>query len=159
MYYPSSENKGADQLRSYCEADLRLCFRLCRLLVFPWGGSFLYQDIADPFFAYCKLHADKNATKAKRRHWLAIQSHVRQHAQTDIQDEKEKVCLIFLKVHKLDIYLFNRCTGPCAHSGLVQDNLILFLAFYLVVRLDFHRHCLLQSIIFTIIEVIVTSAL
>ena len=50
------------------------------------------QDIADPFFAYCKLHADKNATKAKRRHWLAIQSHVRQHAQTDIEDEKEKVC-------------------------------------------------------------------
>ena len=34
-----SENKGADQLRSYCEADLRLCFRLCGLLVFPCGGS------------------------------------------------------------------------------------------------------------------------
>ena len=33
------KNKGADQLRSYCEADLRLCFRLCRLLVFPYGGS------------------------------------------------------------------------------------------------------------------------
>ena len=41
FYYPCSENKGADQLRSYCEADLRLCFRLCRLLVFPWGGSYL----------------------------------------------------------------------------------------------------------------------
>ena len=41
MYYPSSENKGADQLRGYREADLRLCFRLCRLLVFPRGGSFL----------------------------------------------------------------------------------------------------------------------
>ena len=39
LYYPSSENKGADQLRSYCEADLRLCFRICRLLVFPRGGS------------------------------------------------------------------------------------------------------------------------
>ena len=39
LYYPSSENKGADQLRGYREADLRLCFRLCRLLVFPWGGS------------------------------------------------------------------------------------------------------------------------
>ena len=39
VYYPSSENKGADQLRGYREADLRLCFRLCRLLVFPWGGS------------------------------------------------------------------------------------------------------------------------
>ena len=39
VYYPCSENKGADQLRSYCEADLRLCFRICRLLVFPCGGS------------------------------------------------------------------------------------------------------------------------
>ena len=38
LYYPSSENKGADQLRSYCEADVRLCFRLGRLLVFPRGG-------------------------------------------------------------------------------------------------------------------------
>ena len=44
MYYPRSENKGADQLRSYCEADLRLCFRLCRLLVFPCGGSNDVQD-------------------------------------------------------------------------------------------------------------------
>ena len=35
LYYPSSENKGAVQLRGYREADLRLCFRICRLLVFP----------------------------------------------------------------------------------------------------------------------------
>ena len=28
LYYPSSENKSADQLCSYCEADLRLCFRI-----------------------------------------------------------------------------------------------------------------------------------
>ena len=35
LYYPCSENKGADQLCGYREADLRLCFRLCRLLVFP----------------------------------------------------------------------------------------------------------------------------
>ena len=41
LYYPSSENKGADQLRGYREADLRLCFRICRLLVFPWGGSYM----------------------------------------------------------------------------------------------------------------------
>ena len=34
LYYPSNENKGADQLRSYREADLHLCFRICRLLVF-----------------------------------------------------------------------------------------------------------------------------
>ena len=34
LYYPCSENKGADQLRGYREADLRLCFRICKLLVF-----------------------------------------------------------------------------------------------------------------------------
>ena len=38
VYYPCSENKGADQLRGYREADLRLCFCICRLLVFPQGG-------------------------------------------------------------------------------------------------------------------------
>ena len=46
LYYSCSENKGADQLRSYCEADLRLCFRLCRLFVFPWGGS-VVRDMAN----------------------------------------------------------------------------------------------------------------
>ena len=40
MYYPCSENKGADQLRGYHEAHLRLCFCICRLLVFSQGGSF-----------------------------------------------------------------------------------------------------------------------
>ena len=28
LYYPSSKNKDADQLRGYREADLRLCFCL-----------------------------------------------------------------------------------------------------------------------------------
>ena len=32
MYYTSSESKGTDQRRDYREADLRLCFRICRLL-------------------------------------------------------------------------------------------------------------------------------
>ena len=34
LYYPCSENKGADQLRGYREAGLRLCFRICKMLVF-----------------------------------------------------------------------------------------------------------------------------
>ena len=59
LYYPCSENKGADQLRSYCEADLRLCFRLCRLLVCLCGGSniqrFLHSmDFSESFVA-CDL--------------------------------------------------------------------------------------------------------
>ena len=33
-YNICSENKGADQLHSYCQADLRLCFRICKTLVF-----------------------------------------------------------------------------------------------------------------------------
>ena len=32
LYYPSSENKG--------DADLRLCFRICKILVFSRRGSF-----------------------------------------------------------------------------------------------------------------------
>ena len=52
MYYPSSENKGADQLRGYREADLRLCFRLCRLLVFPRGGSFSSVSIYRMFLCH-----------------------------------------------------------------------------------------------------------
>ena len=34
LYYLCSENKGADQLRGYREADLRLCFRICKMCVF-----------------------------------------------------------------------------------------------------------------------------
>ena len=30
LYYLCSENKGADQLCCYREADLRLCFRICK---------------------------------------------------------------------------------------------------------------------------------
>ena len=41
LCYPCSENKGADQLRGYREADLRLCFRICTLLVFSRGGLFV----------------------------------------------------------------------------------------------------------------------
>ena len=34
LYYPCSENKGADQLCSYCTADLRLYFRIGKNVVF-----------------------------------------------------------------------------------------------------------------------------
>ena len=35
MHYPCSENKGADQLRGYREADLRLCFSPMKIVGFP----------------------------------------------------------------------------------------------------------------------------
>ena len=41
LYYLCSETKGADQLRSYCTADLRLCFRICKRPFFSKRGSFV----------------------------------------------------------------------------------------------------------------------
>ena len=40
LYYPCIENKGTDQLRSYCEADLRLCFHIVETPVFSRCGSY-----------------------------------------------------------------------------------------------------------------------
>ena len=40
LLYLCSENKGADQLRGYREADLRLCFRICKEPVFSRCGSY-----------------------------------------------------------------------------------------------------------------------
>ena len=31
LYYPNSENKGADLLCGYRKADLHLCFRMCKI--------------------------------------------------------------------------------------------------------------------------------
>ena len=39
LYYLCSENKDADQLRGYREADLHLCFRKCKKPVFSRRGS------------------------------------------------------------------------------------------------------------------------
>ena len=39
LYYTCSENKGAHQLHSCCEADLRLCFRIGKNLIFSRRGS------------------------------------------------------------------------------------------------------------------------
>ena len=40
LHCPCSENKGADQLCSYCTADLRLCFCICKSFAFSCEGSF-----------------------------------------------------------------------------------------------------------------------
>ena len=44
MYYPSSENKGADQLRGYREADLRLCFRHADCWFSDEAAQMFYQE-------------------------------------------------------------------------------------------------------------------
>ena len=79
MYYPCSENKGADQLRGYRETDLRLCFRLCKLLVFSCTGSNMFwnecnQKNQDPTLKFRsettiikKKQKQKNKKKKKKK--------------------------------------------------------------------------------------------
>ena len=55
LYYPSSENKDADQLRGYREADLRLCFRICKTLVFSRGGSMVTNLLIAPPYTKEKI--------------------------------------------------------------------------------------------------------
>ena len=40
MYYLCSENKDADQLCGVCEADMHLCFCICKKTVFSRRGSY-----------------------------------------------------------------------------------------------------------------------
>ena len=51
LYYRCSENKGVDQLSGYCEAGVRLCFCICRLLVFLCSGSYVNVEA----FILCNL--------------------------------------------------------------------------------------------------------
>ena len=66
LYYLSSENKGADQLRSNCKADLRLRCRKCILLFFPCGGSYLNTPEILIMFAVSRLLLiEKTETKPR----------------------------------------------------------------------------------------------
>ena len=54
LYYLCNENKGTDQLRGYCEADLLLCFRICKNSVFSRRGSF-YLYLSDEKFTGARV--------------------------------------------------------------------------------------------------------
>ena len=47
LYYPSGENKGADQLRGYREADLRLCFRIYAKNRFSHDAAHIIKNTTD----------------------------------------------------------------------------------------------------------------
>ena len=52
MYYLCRKNKGAEQLRGYCIADLGLCFRICQN---PFS-----HDEAHMYLISCSLSYDHN---------------------------------------------------------------------------------------------------
>lgn len=68
---------------------------------------FLKQDIADPFFAYCKQHADRLDRKWKRKNYLALQSYCKMSLQ-----EREKQ----LSPEAQVLYMWHQClciNYPC----------------------------------------------
>ena len=63
MYYPCSENKDADQLCDNREADLRLCFRICKNPVFSRRGSYGATDSLTQFnlsYGYLQVVSSTN---------------------------------------------------------------------------------------------------
>ena len=49
IYYPSSENKGADQPCGYRQAGLHLRFHICKNPVFSWRGSYVHSTTCQLF--------------------------------------------------------------------------------------------------------------
>ena len=71
MYYQSSENKGADQLCSYCTADLRICFCIGKTPVFLCHGSFvndsniLNSKLCNVYFRIDSIRTQLGLTREK----------------------------------------------------------------------------------------------
>ena len=53
MYYQSSENKSADQLRGYREADLRLCFSHMQIVGFSHEAAQMLQWLSTSWNFVC----------------------------------------------------------------------------------------------------------
>ncbi|XP_020617066.1 PHD finger protein 14-like [Orbicella faveolata] len=49
------------------------------------------EDVADPLFAHCRLHADKRTTASRRRTWLAYQSRYKKAAERRSVEDKQRV--------------------------------------------------------------------
>ena len=58
-----SENKGADQLHGYREADLRICFSICKKPVFSRRGSY---TLCHECFHYFKSYFPKKLMHSLR---------------------------------------------------------------------------------------------
>ena len=64
MYHLYSENKGADQLRSYCAAYLRLCFACAKIRV--------SHDVVNLYYSAC-LFATQRCTMIKDKNKKGIE--------------------------------------------------------------------------------------
>ena len=108
MYYPCSENKDADQLRGYREADLRLCFRPCKLLVFSRTGSIII-DTSTAFHTKCTVLSKCNSPRISIQ-WFHIK-HCSGYQYTKIQPYQSRVhfFLSFCKIRDFGSQTIYRC--------------------------------------------------
>ena len=71
MYFPGSENKGADQLRGDREAELRLCFRIIPKSLFSHDEAHKSKDSRlcrnD---AFAELYGNRTEISSYRKHDL-----------------------------------------------------------------------------------------
>ena len=65
LYYPCSENKGADQLRGDREADLRLCFRICKNPDFSQRGSYIFAQVINEVQEVCRPRSCVHSSAVK----------------------------------------------------------------------------------------------
>ena len=116
MYYPCSENKGADQLRGHREADLRLCFRISKNPVFSRRGSFCFQTTKDHMYNVL-LFADGG--------WMIDQT------QVSILNRSCKVVSKFFNPHTCILiglvhpYQREKCIdrfGVCSHGSCMKKS-------------------------------------
>ena len=63
LHYLCSENKGDDQLRGHREADLRLCFHICKNPVFSQQGSNSITHKNMAFQTFHKEHTEHHTWK------------------------------------------------------------------------------------------------
>lgn len=70
------------------------------------------QDIADPFFAYCKQHADRFDRKWKRKNYLALQSYCKvslQEREKQLTPEAQVKLFITVMMMSLALVILKTC--------------------------------------------------
>ena len=95
----SSENKGADQLRGYCEADLRLCFRIGK----------------NPIFSRCSSNSARNDLMRLKKTILMYHG---QTCITDVQNMSGEKCQRNYHVIHKGSNLKNECAEKSHQSGI-----------------------------------------
>ena len=120
MYYPSSENKGADQLRGYREADLRLCFRLGKNPVFSRCGSFGETRVNLPFIFHAPLLSEQKELEPSSNIFpVDVKTCPLLHVSHNVR--KPTFGVSDLVPHKLDC-IVTETSGPGATISHLSDN-------------------------------------